>query len=483
MNIVILDACRDNPLPRRSRSAARGLAIAQVPRGIKGTAIVYSAAPGETAQDGDPGGNGVFTGALLAVLDEPGLKLEDVFKKTAARVARRTGGKQQPWINSSVTGDFYFKPGVHAASPAAGPSANLELAFWQSIQDSKNQGDFEAYLSQFPSGTFAPLARSRLEALKRTRVAAVEPVAAIEPLDETYVVVKRANVRALPDAKSKKVTTLSVDTGVQATGRTKDGKWVRVAFRGKDAFIWAPLVAEADAGELAAWGKVKGSRERIEVEGFLGDYPSGRFAERAKRLMAALTQPPAPAAASPAEPVVGVYPSTGRKPGDTFRDCPACPEMVVVPAGSFRMGDLQGGGGDHEKPVHTVTIGRPFAVGKYEVTFAEWDACVSAGGCNGYRPDAEGWGRGNRPVINVSWEDAQKYVAWISRKTGKRYRLPSEAEWEYAARAWTTTAYWWGNAASHAYANYGTDDCCEGFASGRDRWINTSPVVVSPGVV
>ena len=99
---------------------------------------------------------------------------------------------------------------------------------------------------------------------------------------------------------------------------------------------------------------------------------------------------------------------------------------------------------DDEGPRHRVTIVRPFAVGKYEVTFAEWDACVVAGGCGGHRPGDRGWGRGRRPVINVNWDDAKAYVRWLSDKTGKQYRLPSESEWEYAARAGTTTRYNWG---------------------------------------
>ncbi|MDP6342020.1 MAG: SUMF1/EgtB/PvdO family nonheme iron enzyme, partial [Alphaproteobacteria bacterium] len=130
-------------------------------------------------------------------------------------------------------------------------------------------------------------------------------------------------------------------------------------------------------------------------------------------------------------------------PGTTFKDCGDCPEMVVVPAGPFNMGSNRGA--DDEKPIHRVTIPAPLAVGKYEVTFAQWDACVSAGGCGGHRPNDQGWGRGNRPVINVSWENATAYVAWLSDKTGKSYRLLSEAEWEYVARAGTTTRYWWGD--------------------------------------
>ncbi len=91
--------------------------------------------------------------------------------------------------------------------------------------------------------------------------------------------------------------------------------------------------------------------------------------------------------------------------------------------------------------------GRNFEVGRTEVTFAQWDACVTAGDCNGYMPGDEGWGRGNRPVINVSWNDARAYVQWLSQRTGQRYRLLTEAEWEYVASAGTTTRYWWGDGA------------------------------------
>ena len=148
--------------------------------------------------------------------------------------------------------------------------------------------------------------------------------------------------------------------------------------------------------------------------------------------------------------------ATEPKVGERFRDCVACPEMVVVPAGSFLMGSPEsewGRDGD-EGPVHRVEIAEPFAIGVYEVTFAEWDTCAADGGCGGYLPDDKRWGRGRRPVINVSWEDAQAYVRWLSAKTGKRYRLPSESEWEYAARAGTRTPFHTGETISTDQANY-----------------------------
>ena len=147
------------------------------------------------------------------------------------------------------------------------------------------------------------------------------------------------------------------------------------------------------------------------------------------------------------------------KAKDGFKDCSDCPEMVVVPLGSFMMGSNDY---DGEKPVHKVTIATPFAAAKFDVTFAEWDACVASGGCK-HKPEDQGWGRGNRPVINVSWDDATKeYLPWLSRKTGKTYRLLTEAEWEYAARGVTNasavhTTYSWGNDIGKNQAN--CDDC------------------------
>jgi formylglycine-generating enzyme required for sulfatase activity len=121
-----------------------------------------------------------------------------------------------------------------------------------------------------------------------------------------------------------------------------------------------------------------------------------------------------------------------------FRDCPTCPEMVIVPAGEYMMGspESERGRSSNEGPQRKVSFKEPFAIGKYEVTFAQWDACVAEGGCQ-HKPGDEGWGRGKRPVISVSWQDAMQYVAWLSRKTGKSYRLPTEAEWEYTARGVT----------------------------------------------
>jgi formylglycine-generating enzyme required for sulfatase activity len=118
--------------------------------------------------------------------------------------------------------------------------------------------------------------------------------------------------------------------------------------------------------------------------------------------------------------------------------------MVVVPAGEFNMG---AGEIIYEKPEHKVVIASPFAIGRREIMFEEWDHCFAAGGCN-YWPDDHGWGRGRRPVIDISWDDAKSFLSWLSQTTKQSYRLPSEAEWEYAARAGTSSPYWWTRPAS-----------------------------------
>ncbi|MGA8601783.1 MAG: formylglycine-generating enzyme family protein, partial [Beijerinckiaceae bacterium] len=135
--------------------------------------------------------------------------------------------------------------------------------------------------------------------------------------------------------------------------------------------------------------------------------------------------------------------------GDSLRDCPDCPELIVIPPGSFDMGAAAT---PFDRPVHRVTLAEPFAMSRNEITFDDWDKCVAAGACR-FKPDDRGWGRGDHPVINVSWSDAKEYVAWLAQKTGKAYRLPSESEWEYAARGGTKSPFYWGTQVGTRMAN------------------------------
>jgi formylglycine-generating enzyme required for sulfatase activity len=255
----------------------------------------------------------------------------------------------------------------------------------------------------------------------------------------------------------------------------------------------------AEAQDSVIWVFIEGTSEAKQYEAFLKRFPNSPLAVLAQRKLADLQDRAAKlAAAAAAPPQLGpVAMATDRslgpglagrpgsqsrpcammasrspqrlsvseecalKPKDVFKECDKCPEMVVAPAGSFMMGAADAeqeraaeDGGLREGPQHNVAIARQFAVGRFAVTFEQWDACVADGGCNGYKPADQGWGREQRPVVNISWNDAKAYIAWLSKKTGKTYRLLTEAEREYVARAGTTTPFWWGNTISTGQANY-----------------------------
>jgi formylglycine-generating enzyme required for sulfatase activity len=224
----------------------------------------------------------------------------------------------------------------------------------------------------------------------------------------------------------------------------------------------------------------KGTQDAYEA--YLRQFPNGKNVANAARALAQM------AAAQPLSAAV----ERGLMPKGEFRECVYCPVMVVVPSGQFLMGASdsevsQRQSFPNEQPQHQVKIARPFGIGKYEVTFAEWDACVADGACRGYRAADGGWGRGSRPVFNVSWDDAKLYVKWLSQKTSKEYRLPSEAEWEYAARAGTSTRFYFGDDSKSLckYANVADQSGSqsvrgqEGFGAWQlcdDGYFNTAPV-------
>ena len=230
------------------------------------------------------------------------------------------------------------------------------------------------------------------------------------------------------------------------------------------ADIQAPGIvprASPEQFELAFWNSIKDSTHASDYEAYLKAYPKGRFASlaqaRLERLRAAPSQatnatPAAPApkakempvkpaapAPSAAAPATATATATTRA-GAEIKDCPACPALMSVPAGSFMMGN--NASDPSEKPAHQVSIGAPFAIGKFEVTVQQWNACADARGCQKIAQPANT--APNAPMRDVSWDDAQQYVKWLSAASGKPYRLPTEAEWELAARGGTTTPYWWG---------------------------------------
>jgi formylglycine-generating enzyme required for sulfatase activity len=280
---------------------------------------------------------------------------------------------------------------------------------------------------------------------------------------------------------------IGVRNEVMKETQRKQVPWEHSALTGRFYFNPAaraappPHVAPQRLSEAAeAWDRTKDTTSVALLEAFIIRFKDTFYAELArtriddlKKQQVAVAAPkaPAPPPAKPAEPAVAVTPPPARcegieaqvgnerrclKPKDSFKDCPECPEMVVVPAGEFIMGSPTGEAERiyDEGPQHKVTIAKPLAVGKFEVTFAEWDACAMTNGCIHY-PRDEGWGRGTRPVIHVSWDDITKdYLLWFKRKTGKTYRLLTEAEWEYAARAGTTTPFSTGRTITTDQANF-----------------------------
>lgn len=214
---------------------------------------------------------------------------------------------------------------------------------------------------------------------------------------------------------------------------------------------------------------------------------AGAASAKSKRVRPA-PAPAAEATPTPASPprqffaAKGVQPLTPEieqalKPKDSFKECDNCPEMVVVPKGSFIMGtpmtevDRYKG----EDPLHRVTFARPFAVGRFAISFDEWDACLADGGCDGNKGDDHGFGRGRMPAQGITFDMAKSYLAWLSRKVGRTYRLPSESEREYFTRAGTTTPFWFGNTISSQNANYAAGTPYAGGPRGVD---SKGPAVV-----
>jgi formylglycine-generating enzyme required for sulfatase activity len=222
----------------------------------------------------------------------------------------------------------------------------------------------------------------------------------------------------------------------------------------------------------------------IAAPGLLNHSPASSTQEQEQKAQANTAAAPAPTERETPEirksfSETATIPRAPLKPTYAFRDCASCPEMVIIPAASFTMGSPENESDRevNEGPQRLVTINRPLAVGKFEVTFAEWAACVTDGGCqSNAEPRDEGWGKDKQPVVNVSWDDVMEYVTWLSRSTGKTYRLLTEAEWEYAARAGSTSRFPLGEAIKPDQANFQTSFDADG--SNREGEYREQPVAV-----
>ena len=444
-NLVILDACRNNPLAGdlerslrldRNMLASRGLAR------VKSTGemlIAYATAPGNVAADGD-GDHSPYTEALLAHIEKPGLSVNDLFTQVTNSVLARTDSKQTPWTNSSLSKVVSLVPSVSPEPPVVvippSPSDRLsaehlaaERVFWESVKDSTNAADLQAYLDQYPGGTYEVLARNRLQG----GAAPVVPEETAKSMEATLGL-------GIPERRL-------IQLGLAAEG-----------FDPGDA---DGLFGGKTRGAIGGWQSSRGEEatEHLDVESAKLLMSSGRKRQAQEQEAA-----------------------RGRRamePGRRFRDCDACPELVVVPLGSFMMGSPAGeeSRNDREGPQHRVTIAEPFAVGVHEVTRGEfarfvretnrstgnscrvWDSnegtWVKRSGLNWRNPGFEQ--TDGHPVVCVNWDDAQSYVGWLSRETGEGYRLLSESEWEYVARAGTTGPFHTGATISPAQANYDGD--------------------------
>lgn len=307
-----------------------------------------------------------------------------------------------------------------------------------------------ASVAQKPAQPDAALKRERqrAEAEQRKRAKAEARAMAAES--------EAAKLRAMDQARQADAA--AKDAAAKAAARKAAAARVAAIRTAAAKATKARIAAEQEAAEKEAAAREVAAKEMVAREVAAREAAAREAAEReaAIKLEAARETAANEAAARAAAARERRAPGPQPRIGSVFRDCADCPEIVWLPQGKFIMGEPLPASG----PRHVVRISYMLAVGRFEVTFAEWDACVAARGCR-RRPDPSGWGRGSQPVINVSWADAQQYAAWLSRRTGKRYRLLTEAEWEYAARAGSHVRYWWGNHAGNGDAN--CYDCGSGW--------------------
>lgn len=296
-----------------------------------------------------------------------------------------------------------------------------DAAFRDSLRQPNVSAALDQYLREYPDGRHAGEARRRLEELLDRQAWSVAQGAGSFHAYRTYLTYYPAGrFVAEATARAMRLGMVMIQAAAQrarANPRLAPALENDIAMYMRE-FPGNPYVAELGSIRAGlAWQRALERDTIPDFKRFVAEHPGSPNVAEAHRRIAARSS----------------------RTGAIGSDCDACPELVAVPSGSFTMGDATRTRRPDEQPPHIVTI-EALAVGRYEVRFREWDACVAAGGCR-HLPSDEGWGRLDRPVVNVSWHDAQVYVAWLSRLTAKPYRLLTEAEWEYAARARTATEY------------------------------------------
>jgi formylglycine-generating enzyme required for sulfatase activity len=355
------------------------------------TLVAYAAAPGgEAAEDTR---NGRYTAALLQAFGAQSGITANAFEVAASQVAEQSRGAQRPWIASSLDHEFTI----------ATASREMDMT-------AANAFDHAGSASFQPVRTRGILPKDSNEQYELTFWDSIK--------ESTYPSDYEAYLKAYPNGRFATLAKARIER-LRASGSAKPATSAPAAPPAATATPAAPAPKPAPATPAAA-------------------------APEKARSAASSATATATAAARPA-----VKTATGE-----IKDCPTCPVLIPISPGSFTMGSNNDD--PAEKPPHKVAIAHPYAIGKTEVTVEQWNACVDAGACTRIAPDSESNGTpaANAPMRNISWDDAQVYVKWLSKVGGKPYRLPTEAEWEYAARGGTHSTYWWGE-----QMKKGTADC------------------------
>ena len=377
------------------------------------------------------------------------------------------------------------QPGAAATptAPAINPESNdttIENTFWTSIKDGTDRSEFEAYLKRYPDGHFADLARNRVAALERTAAssqlaAAPKPTVKHQP---QKAAVDRNTTQAVPQPSRK---TAAPQSRQASPPQKQQNNNVLLGLLGLGAVIaGAVFLLTLNRGGTAdepPTEKIVESTPTVDSVPSIPEVAENKTVEETETTETQIATADVPAITD-AAPIVDAVPTTNDQEegvGDTepdtgtaspvpaaetstsYTDCDTCPTMKRLAGGSFQMGSPSSERGRYayEGPQREVII-KPFSIGVDEVTFDQWQACLDDNGCRGHQPRDAGFGRGDRPVLYISWGDANAYVDWLSKRTGKKYRLPTEAEWEYAARGDTATAFWWGDKFDSSLATQGS---------------------------
>jgi formylglycine-generating enzyme required for sulfatase activity len=413
--ILILDACRNMPLARGGRDPVFSSGLAKLSG--RGLIVVYSAQANQFAYDGT-GRNSIFTTAFLEGVQAPGLDVAEMFQRVSMNVVRATQGRQTPELSMYSPGRYYLNNG------------ESEHHAWSRVRASDDLQLLRDFTAKYPTGEFHDQARElirRLEAGGAQAQGAQALLAQNEPAPSASLQLAQ-----------------SLDAAATARAREEERlAWERLQAE-QNRRAQARIQAERERAAAAEQERQRQAQDEEHKRVQARRAEQDRLADEARRAKMLEDRAAAQAAQPPLVSQGAVerrpeLPAPGAESADNsavIADCPKCPKLVAIPGGKFRMGN---NGDPTERPVREVTV-RGFAAGRFPVTVAEWGDCVLQKGCT-FEPG----GDSEEPVRNVSWDDAQAYIAWLSRVSGRSYRLLTEAEWEYAARAGSTTRYWWGD--------------------------------------